>query len=216
MKNNYKDPNWIGQKFGRLTVVEYRVCEVGTSKVKRVEWLCRCDCGREKWIKAQSIVLGATTSCGCFRSELTSERSTTHGGRYTRLNRIWGDMKQRCTNPKNPKYPSYGGRGITVCDEWANDFTAFRDWALASGYADDLSIDRIDNDKGYCPDNCRWTTDSVQVMNRRVSKRYEFEGEMLSLPEVADRIGVKAQTLRGRMNAYGMTFEEAVAYSRQK
>ena len=108
-----------------------------------------------------------------------------HGMSGTRLYSVYRDMKDRCHNPKNRVYKNYGGRGITVCDEWRNNSKSFLDWALSHGYSDDLTIDRIDNDKGYSPDNCRWATASEQADNRRTSIRLQYKGEIKSLNEIA-------------------------------
>ena len=152
-----------GQRFGRLTVVE----RTGTSKNGNALWACRCDCGNVAVVRGASLKNGITRSCGCLIAESTKDRNTTHGLRKTRLYHVWANMKDRCLNPNTPSYSYYGGRGITICDEWRDDFQAFYDWAMANGHRDDLSIDRIDNDKGYNPDNCRWATHSEQMHNRR-------------------------------------------------
>ncbi len=159
-----------GQRFGRLTVVQ----RAGTSKQGRALWLCRCTCGKETVVLSSSLRRGATQSCGCIHSEMLHNRitaqNTTHGGKGTRLYRIWHGMKQRCYNPKSDHYNLYGGRGISVCAEWLHDFATFQKWAVSHGYQDDLTIDRIDNDKGYSPDNCRWVTVKEQNNNKRCRK----------------------------------------------
>lgn len=151
-----------GQRFGRLTVLER-----AENKGAYVCWKCRCDCGIEKIIAGYCLKSGKTQSCGCLQIERTAEAHTTHGKYHTRLHGIWTDMKARCNNPNRKAYKDYGGRGITVCEEWHNSFETFYEWAMANGYSDDLTIDRIDNDKGYSPDNCRWATMADQNKNKR-------------------------------------------------
>ncbi len=159
-----------GQRFGRLTVLQ----RAGTDKRGHTLWLCRCACGNETVVLAPSLRRGATQSCGCLFSEMRRNKmaaqNTTHGGKGTRLYRIWHGMKQRCYNPKSDHYSLYGGRGISVCAEWLHDFATFQNWAISHGYSDDLTIDRIDNDKGYRPDNCRWATVKEQNNNKRNRK----------------------------------------------
>ena len=152
-----------GQRFGRLTVIERTK---GTS-TKDAWWLCRCECGNKKETTRKQLICGNVKSCGCLQKERRANGNIIHGGHNTRIYSIWHHMKERCMNPNSPKYRLYGGRGITVCGEWIDDFTVFRDWAISTGYSDELTLDRIDNDKGYYPDNCRWATFSEQNRNRR-------------------------------------------------
>lgn len=152
-----------GMRFGRLVAVE----QTEERKHGKVLWLCKCDCGKLCSVMSTRLVSGHTTSCGCYVSDLRTELNTTHGGTHTRLYSIWDSMKTRCNNPKSKTYSYYGGKGITVCPEWEKSFEAFRDWALANGYADNLTLDRIDSDKGYAPDNCQWATWHEQRVNQK-------------------------------------------------
>lgn len=156
-----------GQKFGRLTVIEYS----HANKQGNSMWKCRCDCGTEIIARGADLKSHNTSSCGCFRSELSRNRITKHSMTGTRIHDIWCNMKGRCFNKNNPRYDDWGGRGITVCDEWKNSFESFYDWAMANGYSDNLSLDRIDNNKNYEPSNCRWATPKEQANNRRITRK---------------------------------------------
>lgn len=152
-----------GMRFGKLTAIE------PTQKRHhgKVVWLCKCDCGKSCMVMSTRLASGHTKSCGCYVHESTIARNTTHGGSKSRLFSIWKSMKTRCLNPRRRDYKYYGGRGISICDAWQCDFAAFRDWAVTSGYRDDLTLDRIDPDGNYSPQNCRWATWHEQRINQR-------------------------------------------------
>lgn len=154
-----KEPiDLVGKKFNKLTVLKYD----HQNKRKSYVWECICDCGNKKYVITSSLISGSVKSCGCIKSE----RIYKHGYFGTRLYGIWGSIKNRCNNKKHVHYKNYGERGITICEEW-NDFIVFKNWAESNGYSDKLSIDRIDNNKGYYPENCKWSTSKEQCNNTR-------------------------------------------------
>lgn len=164
------DYSVLGQKFGRLLILGL----AGKDKSGHTLLKCVCDCGNEVVVSRSNLTTGATTSCGCARKDIVSALKTTHGGKGTRLYRVWQGMRERCENPRHISYELYGGRGISVCDEWRNNYATFQKWALAAGYdtnakRGDCTLDRVDVNGDYCPKNCRWVDMHVQSANRRKS-----------------------------------------------
>ena len=180
-----------GQKFGRLTAMH----ETEGRNPKRPHWLCKCDCGAEAVCDAYALLRGHTKSCGCLRRDTSARAHTKHGMRHTRLYKEWQAMKERCYRKGHFYFDRYGGRGIEVCQEWRNDFLAFRDWALANGYRDDLTLDRKDNDGPYSPSNCKWSTMAEQANNRNNAIRVEHDGKAVTLKELSEIIGTPYGTL---------------------
>lgn len=196
-----------GQKFGRLTVIKQN-----GHRGKKVTWLCRCECGNYITVTRDGLTCGHTKSCGCINRERMKGNKIrlTHGGTKTRLHDIWNTMKQRTENPKTINYELYGGKGITVCDEWRGSFEAFRDWAQENGYRDDLTIDRIDSNGPYSPENCRWVDWETQENNRCNNHRITYNGKTQTVSQWAREIGIKPKTLFARINDSGWSIEKAL------
>lgn len=187
-----------GQRFGNLTVIK----EDGRSKYGDVMWLCQCDCGNTTRVKSVDLIHNNTHSCGCFKLARISETNTIHGKCNTKLYHIWHGIKNRCYNPNHDNYIRYGARSIQMCDEWVNNFQAFYDWAITHGFEENLTIDRINNYKGYSPDNCRWITPKEQQHNRRDTVFLTYKGETKSLPEWAEIMHINVDALRYRIKAH--------------
>lgn len=199
-----------GDRFGRWTVLGLPVSLV-MSGFRRTFLVVECECGGVGFINQSQLTTGKSNSCGC----LSIDAHTTHGaakrGRHHKIYAAWKHMRDRCRNPRHEHYSNYGGRGIVVCEEWIASFEGFRDWSLANGYADHLTIDRIDNEKGYFPDNCRWTTIKAQARNRRTNRPESAFGETKLVCEWAEdsRCVVSLVTLKHRFRM-GWEAERAI------
>lgn len=174
-----------GNRFGHWTVMSYAF----TSKSGHKHMNCICDCGTEKFVRLSKLTSGESKSCGCKRRELYDKGGSINGKR-TKLYRVWLGIKDRCGNPKNVSFSRYGAIGINMCKEW-EDFALFKKWAEDNGYKDGLSIDRIDNKKGYSKDNCRWADNFVQANNTKKNLFIEISGERFTIAQLARRFGIK-------------------------
>lgn len=191
-----------GQRFGRLVVIG-----VDDKNTRKTYFYCQCDCGNFKSVRSDSLLSGAIRSCGCLHKETASknvQQNHKHKMSHTRIYEIWQGMKSRCYNPHDARYDRYGGRGLTVCDEWREDFNAFHQWAIENGYADNLTIDRIDNDQGYYPENCRWADAETQSRNRSSNIKITIGNATKTLTEWCEIFELDYGTIyaRYRRNAF--------------
>lgn len=192
-----------GKRFGRWTVISY----FDKNKWGVHRWLCRCDCGNERVLTGISLNAGQTTSCGCYKREVHTKHGYLAKGVHSKLYSSWQCMKARCLNPNHKRYKRYGGRGISICETWLN-FSCFKDWALSNGYEEGLTIERVDVNGDYCPENCTWITNEAQQTNTSRSIKYLGVCEA----EWERRLGFQ----RGRIKTYRrnkkITLEEAVRH----
>lgn len=190
-----------GKKFGRLTVLN-RV----PSRSSNIKWLCVCDCGGSKEILSSNLVRGLTQSCGCLHKETIRKINLTHGASKTRLFHIWMNMKARCTNPNSRSWGNYGGRGIAICPDCLKSFSSFANWANSNGYREDLTIDRIDVNGNYEPQNCRWVSRQIQARNTR--RNVFYKGKCIK--EWAILLGISEKTINRRLRKFNWPIEKAI------
>ena len=207
---NYED--LTGQKFGRLTVIE-RVYDY-KGKSKGVYWLCRCECGGTTITTKYQLKSKRCQSCGCLSRDLAREKHLKHGGSNERLYVVWKNMRKRCSNPNTKEYKNYGGRGIKVCSEW-DDYSKFKEFMLSKGYDPEApkgqcTIERIDVNGDYCPENCTIKTNKEQAFNKRVNHRMTYKGETLTVTEFAEKYHINKQTLFDRVNTQNLSPKEAI------
>lgn len=183
-----------GQRFGMLQVMEIGKEITIPSGAKRYLWKCQCDCGNIRLVDGGSLRSGRIIHCG-----RKFHPTVKHGLHEKRLYGIWKTMKTRCSNPNCEKYKNYGGRGITICNEWKEDFQVFYDWAIANGYSDDLTIERKDVNGNYCPENCCWIKAELQAKNKTTNIRLEFNGETHILAEWSKITGISEGELSYRV-----------------
>lgn len=192
-----------GKRFGKLTVIKRAEnAENGFSR-----WECQCDCGNKKIVRGNDLRSGSVKSCGCLRK---TPFNTKHRESGTKLYRKWISILRRCESPKCPYYKNYGARGITVCDEW-HDYLTFKKWVEETQPSEDFTIDRIDNNKGYSPENCRWASKKSQANNRRSNILIEYQGETHNLTEWSEILGFNYKSVHNRMYKLGWSFEKSIS-----
>lgn len=208
--NRSRELDIVGKKYNMLTVLE----RVGQTEEKRYLFRCKCDCGREKVIEGREIKRGRAKSCGNHHVEKIIEANTTHGLSKDRLYNIHSSMKERCFNSNNKNFHGYGGRGITICDEWVgeNGFLNFYNWSLKNGYKENLSIDRIDVNGNYQPSNCRWATNKMQQLNKRNTVMHTYNGASKPLVTWCEELELNYDSVWKRLYKYDYDFEKAITY----
>lgn len=202
--------NLVGQSFGRLTVVRFHGYTDDGSKL----WDCVCECGNKRVLTSYRLTSGRTKSCGCLHNELLGKRVATHGGTHERLYIVWTDAKRRCEKTYDKKYSCYGGRGIKLCAEW-QDYAKFREWALNNGYDEtaetgQCTLDRIDVDGDYCPENCRWIPMSEQRYNCRNTIYVDWNGKKYTFGQLSKICGIPARILHSRIHVRNWAVDKAV------
>lgn len=203
--------NLKGRKFGKLTVLAYDHTHKTPSGQSKSYWACECDCGNTATVCSQSLKSLHTTSCGCDSSRNhIGEVRRVHGESKTRLYAIWCGMISRCNNPNRIAYKDYGGRGISVCKKWSS-YIPFKQWAIKNGYTDELTLERMDVNGDYCPENCKWISKSAQSDNRRNSLLFTYNGKTQNLKRWSEESGIKYGTLRARIYVFGWDFEHAIS-----
>lgn len=200
---NHCFKNEKGNRFGRLVAISFEV------KNGKAYWLCKCDCGNTKVVAGDKLRSGNTVSCGCYQKECRGKGKRTHGMTDSRLYYEWSNMKSRCLNPKNIMYSNYGARGITVCEDW-KDFLNFAKWSESNGYSESLTLERIDVNGNYCPENCCWIPRKEQCLNRTDSHKITAFGKTQTIKEWSDETGLKYDTIHARIQYYGWSAEEAL------
>lgn len=196
-----------GQKFGKLTAIKRVEDRIYSSGKHSSMWLCDCDCGNTKIVSRSALTKGETKSCGCLKGE-------SHNMSDSRIYEIWRGMIRRCEDDKRKDYIIYGGRGISVCDEWKNSFNKFYNWSINNGYNDSLTIERNDVNGNYEPSNCRWATKEEQANNRRDNQFLTYDGKTQTISQWAKELNVNESTLRNRMQR-GWSDEEIILKSIQ-
>lgn len=201
-----------GQRFGMLTAIS----EVSERKDGKVMWLCKCDCGKLHITPGTRLLNDKVHSCGCLRYKRAAESLTKHGKRHSRLYSIWTNMRNRCYLESSTEYKRYGARGIRVCDEWRDNFQTFYDWAMANGYQDNLTLDRIENNGNYEPSNCRWATSKEQGRNTRRTRYLTHNGKTQCIADWAEETGLSQSLIRQRIEKLQWSIEKTLTTPAKK
>lgn len=181
-------------------------------------WVCRCDCGKIRAITSSALLAGHSNSCGCIHKTLAAEINNKYHDNTckTKLYHIWTGIKDRCYNKNAPRYKNYGGRGIIICNEWKEEFLNFKFWALNNGYKEGLTIERIDVNGNYCPENCKFIPKQQQAFNKQNTIKLTYKGQTKRLKEWADLFNIKYDTLHNRIKNMGLEIDTALNYKRSK
>ena len=196
LEGSYKD--YTGIERGRFTFISFDHIHVTPTGKKIPYWLCECRCGTRKILSSKDVMSGHTLSCGCLQKEKASKAQFKHGMSESRLYQIWENMRKRCNNPASKRYSTYGKRGIRVCKEWNDDFSAFKDWAFLNGYSEDLTIDRIDVNGNYEPTNCQWLSMNEQAKNKTNTHHFEINGKTYLTSELSALYDIPEKTIYAR------------------
>lgn len=193
-----------GRRYNMLTVLEMDCKKNGS-----FYWKCLCDCGNMTSVKSGNLKSGMVKSCGCLMHQ--NEKAKTHGMSKSKIYRVWAAMKARCYNTKTAAYKDYGGRGIQMCDEWKDSSEKFMSWALANGYKESLTIERINNDSDYCPENCTWISLQEQSKNRRSCHRITYNNKTQNLVQWCEELNLPYKHIHNRISKLGWSFERAIS-----
>lgn len=200
--------NLTGKKFGYFTVLRK-----DNTKYNEARWICKCICGKEISVSSKALRNGRSKSCGCKKPELFKKDMALKRACYPHKKELrfrYEGIKQRCYNKNNPSYKNYGERGIVMCDLWKNNFMSFYNWSIENGYKKNLTIDRIDVEDNYCPENCRWVDRKCQSRNKRGNVFYDFCGKKMTLPEICEITNKNYKNVYKRVKKYGWRLEDAI------
>ena len=187
----------IGARYGRWGVIDFGT-RASESRA-RPYYLCVCDCGDKREVNLRLLENGQSKSCGCLKKEKLSERSKSHGLSKHKLYWVWHKMVKRCEDKNHRQFKDYGGRGIFICSEWRNNYILFYEWSILNGYTEGLQIDRVNNNYGYSPTNCRWATRTVQQRNKRNNRWVDFFGEKWILKEISETFSINLKSIQGHL-----------------
>lgn len=193
-----------GKKYNKLTAID----RVENSKNGKTRWLCLCECGNKTIVSGSNLKNGLVKSCGCLSHEHSWNRYVEDNSK--RLYSVWCGIKGRCKNKNNPSYKNYGGRGITICEEWEN-FLTFESWSYKNGYKENMTIERNDVNGNYCPENCCWIPKNKQASNRRTCYKIEYNGQIVNLSDLCEKLGLNYKRVHNRIHKLGWSVEKAIS-----
>ena len=200
-----------GEKFGKWTIIEEIAPKIISNKPRRM-FRCKCECGNIGEVQLVCLRNGHSTSCGCEQKKKASAANTKHRLEKHPLYSTWKNMKKRCNNPNASEYENYGGKGICVCEDWSNNFQSFYDWSIDNGWSKELTIDRIDTNDNYCPENCRWATIEIQMNNTTKNHYIEYSGDTYTLSTLAKHLNIPYNIVRYRLSNCKWNVEQLINY----